>query len=213
MKERFINLDTLVEQTQLLSDMELQSYLAGLSSSERSNFIASNVKDAIQKVDTEKSKKFSTMSQQLTGADNNIVSTAYYLGRTNDLNDLANKVDAVTVEELVTEEINRESNGRQYEINEWSNFNKLETLYILQVIFVGITFICVLLFLRNIGYVSESLFKMLAVVTGLLVVFVIVYRLRYTKVSRDSRYWHKMRFPTHSNPFPIQVKTSPVCIG
>jgi hypothetical protein len=42
MKEPFVSLDTLIDQTQLLSDMELQSYLANLSSSQRTDFVVSN---------------------------------------------------------------------------------------------------------------------------------------------------------------------------
>ena len=212
MKEPFINLDTLIDQTQLLSDMELQAYLASLSSSQKSDFIASNVKDVMDNVQKIKSQKYLDMADQVAGADNNITSAAYYLSRTDDLKNLASDVDKLTIEQLNVADLNKEVIGRQHEINEWSNFNKLDTLFFLQVLFVVLTFVSILLFLKSSGIVSSSLFTLLAVLSGLFAVAVLIFRARYTKVIRDDRYWHKARFPKQHDPFPLETKTGPICL-
>ena len=212
MKEPFVSLDTLIDQTQLLSDMELQSYLANLSSSQRTDFVVSNVRDVMDNVEKTKSQRYVDMADQISGADNNITSAAYYLARTDDLKNLASDVDTLTLEQLNVADLNKEVIGRQYEINEWSNQNKLDTLYFLQLLFVILTFVSMLLFLKTNNIISQSLFALLTTLAGLFAVFVLIFRARYTKVVRDDRYWHKARFPRQHDPFPLQSKTSPVCL-
>ena len=212
MKEPFVSLDTLIDQTQLLSDMELQSYLANLSSSQRTDFVVSNVRDVMDNVEKTKSQRYVDMADQISGADNNITSAAYYLARTDDLKNLASDVDTLTLEQLNVADLNKEVIGRQYEINEWSNQNKLDTLYFLQLLFVILTFVSMLLFLKTNNLISQSLFALLTTLAGLFAVFVLVFRARYTKVVRDDRYWHKARFPRQHDPFPLQVKTGPTCL-
>jgi len=208
MKEPFVDLNSLIDQTTILADMELQAYLASMGKNQKNDFIASNVTDAIDNVKAAKSRRFADMADQVAGADNNITSAEYYLARTSDLLNLTGDVDDVAIKQLSTSDINKDLAGRQYEINEWANFNKLDTLYFLQVLFIVLTFNSFILFLKFNGLVSSSLFAMMAVISGLVAVFALVMRARYTAVMRDSRYWHKARFPKQENPFPTPVTVS-----
>jgi len=202
MKEPFLDVGSLITQTQTLSDMELQSYLASLSSSQQSDFTASNVADAINSVKTVKQQRYNDMADQVTGADNNLTAAAYYVARTQDLKNMAGDIDEVAVKQLITSDVNHDLAGRQYEINEWANFNKLDTLFFMQVLFICLTFIAGLLFLMNNNLVSSSLFTLLAFLTAFLAAFTLITRARNTSVMRDSRYWHKLRFPQQQDPFP-----------
>jgi hypothetical protein len=82
--------------------MELQTYLASLSSSQRSDFTASNVAEAIESVKTVKKNRYNDMADQVAGADNNITAAAYYLASTQDLKDMAGDIDEVAVKQLKT---------------------------------------------------------------------------------------------------------------
>ena len=73
-----MDVGALITQTQTLSDMELQAYLASLSSSQQSDFTASNVADAINSVKTVKQQRYNDMADQVAGADNNLTAAAYY---------------------------------------------------------------------------------------------------------------------------------------
>ncbi|NBO71933.1 hypothetical protein EBV26_15865, partial [bacterium] len=137
MKEAFANVNSLIDQTKLLSDMELQAYLTTLGDSQKNDFIVSNVGETIKAVNESKTAKFNDLIDQVTGADNNIVSSAYYMARTRDLTSLAKDVDDITAKQLAISELNNGVAGRQNEINEWSNFNKLDTLYIMQILFIS----------------------------------------------------------------------------
>jgi hypothetical protein len=208
MKESFTNLQDMIDRTKLLSDMELQAYLSQLSESQRTAFIASQVGDAVNSVKAAKEHKFLDISDQARGADIDVGSAMYYLARTRDLQLLATDADKVTVEQLNVIDVNRDLSVRQHEINEWSNQNKLDTLYFLQLLFVGLCFIAILLFLKLSGIISPSLFSLLTVVTGIIIVVTVIIRARFTYVSRDSRYWHKARFPKQPDTSSAKISTS-----
>jgi hypothetical protein len=206
MKEPFANLDTLIEQTKLLSDMELQSYLVSLGS-DKTTFMSSNVDSTISSVNANKSAKFQDLLDQTTGADNNIVSSAYYLARTKDLNNITKDFDEITSKQLTDTEINGKIAGRQNEINEWENSNKLDTLYIMQILFISLSMAGIFAFLLTKGIISSALFGFLSYSIAAMSVVMIIIRWRYTNVARDTRYWHKARFPRQKGATYI----APVC--
>lgn len=194
MKEPFINIDTLIEQTKLLGDMELQAYLSSLSETDRREFVMENVGETVREVDKNKSSKFNELFDQAIGADNNVVSAEYYVARTRDLNNLAKDVDSLAVKHISVSEINNDLVNRQHEINEWSNSNKLDTLYIIQVLFICLSLVGVFAALFSMGIITKTPF--LAVSAFLLIVFLIVLiiKWRFTSVIRDEQYWNKMKF-------------------
>jgi len=194
MKEPFVNIDTLIEQTKLLGDMELQAYLSSLSEADRREFVMENVGETLREVDKNKSSKFNELFDQAIGADNNVVSAAYYVARTRDLNNLARDVDSLAVKHITVSEVNKDLVNRQNEINEWSNSNKLDTLYVIQVLFVCLSLIGILAALFSMGMITKTPF--LAISMFLLIIFVIVLimKWRFTSVIRDEQYWNKMKF-------------------
>ena len=206
MKEPFVNLGELISQAQLSGDMELQAYLASLSASQQSDFTASNINDAITSVRNVKQQQFSNMADQVTGADNSITSAAYYLARTSDLKNMTDDIDDVASRQLNALDINSNLVERQYEINEWANFNKLDTLYFMQVLFICLSFLSFILFLKSNNYISHYLFTLLSFLAAFVAIFSLITRARYTNVVRDSRYWHKARFPSQPDPFPVASK-------
>jgi hypothetical protein len=206
MKEPFVNVESLIDQTKLLGDMELQAYLSSLNDSQKNEFISSNVGETIKAVDASKASKFNDLIDQLTGADNNIVGAAYYTARTRDLTNLAKDVDGMTMKQLNVVGINTQLSGRQHEINEWSNFNKLDTLYIMQILFVSLSLVAILAFMLSHYLITSTLFAFASFVIAAISVLMLVIRWRYTNVARDGRYWHKARFPREGG-----VAVGPVC--
>lgn len=194
MKEPFINIDTLIEQTKLLGDMELQAYLSSLSESDRREFVMANVGETLREVDKSKSSRFNELFDQAIGADNNVVSAAYYVTRTRDLSTLARGVDDLAVKHINVAQINGDLVNRQNEINEWSNSNKLDTLYVIQLSFVCLSLIGLLAALLSMGIITRTSFLAVSAVLLVLVLIVIIIRWRFTSVIRDEQYWNKMKF-------------------
>jgi hypothetical protein len=97
---------------------------------------------------------------------------------------------------------------RQFEINEWYNYQKLEVLFFLQVFFMSALTMVVIVYLNKTGAVTNALAGLL---TGILLVIVGglgLYRYYYTRRTRDPRLWHRRYFgsaappkrPTKCNP-------------
>jgi len=194
MKEPFVDLDTLIDQTKLLGDMELQAYLASLNDSQKSEFMADNIAETINSVNYHKSSRFTDLIDQATGADNNLTSAAYYLTRTRDLTSFTKDVDDMTVAQLNVKNINKGLAGRQYEINEWANFNKLDTLFFMQVLFISLSLIGISTYFFRNGAITSATYTFIAYAVGLMAILMLIFRWRFTRVKRNHRYWHKERF-------------------
>jgi hypothetical protein len=165
-----------------------------MSAGDKIDYAGDNAMQAMNRIKALKQDRFTYLSEDLKGADNNLTSTAYYITRTNDLKDMANDINSVAAKQLAVSDINAGITHRQGEINEWANNNKLDTLYFLQVLFISLTFISSLMFIKSKGLISSYLLNLCIVLVGAFAAFVLITRARYTNVRRNPRYWNKMRF-------------------
>jgi hypothetical protein len=115
-----------------------------------------------------------------------------------------------TVKYLQFSDINSGLTGRQGEINEWANHNKLDTLFFLQILFITLTFISTVVFLSSNGFISSYLLNLFIVLASFFAVFVLITRARKTSILRDGRYWNKMRFGSQKQP---PIKSDKTCPG
>jgi len=184
----------LVDSTQSLTDLELKGYLASLSPAEQSQVITDGNNTAVANSAANKSANFTAANQAVLSADNSITSAAYYLLRTQNLTSLANDVYKITDKQATETTVNKTLANRQYEINEWSNSNKLDTLYFLQILFITLTFTATLLFLQKNGMIPSYLFSLLSFLAVVFAVIVLIFRWRFTAVKRDGQYWNKQRW-------------------
>ena len=194
MREPFIDVNNLITDLQSLSDLELKAYLGTLSTNQAAAFTSANKDAAVAAVTASKATNYTNASNMLLGADNSVTSAAYYLLRTQDLTNLASDVNEVTTKQVTENTINKQLADRQYEINEWSNSNKLDTLFFLQILFISLTLTAVFLFLMQNGLLPYYLFGLFSFLTVAFAVIVLIYRARFTAVKRDGRYWNKQKW-------------------
>lgn len=84
--------------------------------------------------------------------------------------------------------------SRQIEINEWSYNNKMDTLFVFQILFMAILFISILMGLKTMGMVGGPFVWYCLVIVILIVVMIIINRSMYTNNYRDQRQWNKRHF-------------------
>jgi hypothetical protein len=89
---------------------------------------------------------------------------------------------------------------RQNEINEWEAGNKRDTLFIYQLMLVGLSLTIILAYLMRIGILGSYMFYGLVLIVLVVVIFTIANRAQYTNSIRDRRFWNKRRFPTDTTP-------------
>jgi hypothetical protein len=83
---------------------------------------------------------------------------------------------------------------RQTEINEWTYQNKLETLFVFQLVFIGLSIWALMVFMKNLGLISSTFVVYGVIVLVLLLGLIIFSRLFYTRNRRDARYWNRVHF-------------------
>ena len=91
-------------------------------------------------------------------------------------------------------EYNIELTNRQIEINEWTYNNKMDTVFVFQIIFIALLFVGVIMILNKIGMVGWGFVLYSTIVVGVLVSIIIINRAVYTSSTRDKRHWSKKNF-------------------
>ena len=86
------------------------------------------------------------------------------------------------------------SKKREIEINEWNYHAKMETLFSLQLLFVGLSVAVILSVLAKYGFFS----RLFAIYMGLailaIVILIAIVRQLYTKNIRNKRNWNERQF-------------------
>jgi hypothetical protein len=127
-------------------------------------------------------------------------SANYFKTRSADVDRLTNSI--VSNNERMKNDVafDKDVTKRQFEINEWYNYQKLEVLFFLQVFFMSALTMAIIIYLNKNGTITNSLAGLL---TGVLLVIVIglgMYRYYYTRNIRDPRLWHRRYFGTSTAP-------------
>jgi hypothetical protein len=206
---------------QIALDSQIVSVIGSATQSDRNEFTQQLLQPVIDNIKQTKVTRYSSAMKELIGKRDTITNAFYYLQRTSDMINITTDMNTVATSQAVASDINSSLNKRQSEINEWSNSNKLDTLFFLQVLFLCLTFVSALYFMNYNGIISNYLLNLCLVLTAAVAVYVLISRARYTIVRRNNRYWNKLRYPkldipntntegqcgtTTAAPAPTQVK-------
>jgi hypothetical protein len=118
----------------------------------------------------------------------------FYKSRSSDVDRLTSEISANNQRIVQELERDKDLSKRQFEINEWYNSNKLETLFFLQLFFISILLMVVIIYYQKSGSLSGQMAGLLTAVLGAIVVITGVYRWYYTKNTRDPRLWNRRSF-------------------
>ena len=94
---------------------------------------------------------------------------------------------------------------RQFEINEWYNYNKLETLFYLQLVFMSSMAASIVMYLTKRGTISGGGAMIIYSLLALTVLVVGAYRYFFTNNTRDVKLWHRRYFAS-TPPAPVPAK-------
>ena len=136
------------------------------------------------------SKTFGDMVRS-SNTQNNIY---YYYVRNKDLDNMQkemldrNKYDVGSVTH------DKDVAKRQYQINEWAYNNKLDTLFVLQMILIAAVLLTPLLYLSRQGTVPSSVLTGVGILFAIIIVLTTFVRARYTINDRDQKFWNRRQF-------------------
>jgi len=118
-----------------------------------------------------------------------------YQTRSSDVTKLQEVIQDVNTKYEASIDTNKKLTRRQFEINEWAYNNKLETLFLLQILFITMLILVLCFFLAKNGYISATAASSLSMILFLIVAYVGYRRWDYTKNIRDTRLWSRRSFP------------------
>jgi uncharacterized membrane protein len=194
------NVQSINDITRLVQDVQYTSALKGMTPTERENYFKSQRTDLMNNILSDRESTFQKVSTD--AARNSAIQTSlfYYLQRNRDLKDIGSQFSNVNENSRQTAEYNNQLAKRQNEINEWTFNNKLDTLFVFQLLFIVLLLCSVLVYLQKAGFYNTAL---LGVLSGLLIFIIVVTianRAMYTNNTRDKRYWNRRKFPTKELP-------------
>jgi len=85
--------------------------------------------------------------------------------------------------------------SRQIEINQWSFNNKMDTLFVFQILFISMLCVSILMLFSYQGLIGKPFVWYVFGILLFLDVLIIINRAMYTERIRDKKQWNKVNFP------------------
>ena len=181
-------------------DIQLSQALNALSATDRQRYNETVKSNLLATVKTQHSDNFQRQYTDAVNNANTVKNVFYYYKRNQDLNDIQSSLLEKATKEADNASYDTETSKRQFEINEWTANNKLDTLFVFQLLFIGLTILVPILYLNRIGLVPYSAFYGISFIVLVAIVLTLVVRLTYTWKTRDLRYWNRRRFAKQGGP-------------
>lgn len=124
----------------------------------------------------------------------------FYKSRSADVDRLTDSIEQNNNRIKQSAAMDKDNTKRQFEINEWYNYNKLETLFFLQLFFISVLSATVILYLQKNSTITNTMASLLMILLVVIVGGTGLYRYFYTTRTRDSRLWHRRYFGDASAP-------------
>jgi hypothetical protein len=165
--------------------------------------------EGIKSASTEQhSGAYGTVKDHLIQSSNSNNNNLYYFTRNKDLNHLQQSLEDRVKGEALGARHDAQLAKRQFEVNEWTSGNKLDTLFFFQLLFISLMILAPIFYYHRLGVIPAGAFYGIVALIVLALLLTIIIRARYTEVIRDYRFWNRRRFPTLPAPRP-----APICPG
>jgi hypothetical protein len=166
------------------------------------NFMNANKSQLYNGITSEHSDSFQKVYNSMIESSNSTKNTLYYAVRNKDLDSVQNlmldNVTGLAENAAFDNQVAR----RQFEINEWTNGNKMDTLFFMQLLFIYLTFTVPLLYANKAGFLPSSVFYGIAGLLTFALIMTVVVRAQYTNKIRDAHSWNRRRFNAMGGPPP-----------
>jgi hypothetical protein len=166
---------------------------------EYADYLSQRVGEITDSVLTQKSAAFQKAHVDLGRYMDMEHNANFYQVRNNDVDKLTQGVKTFNESMRGTKDFEKDITKRQFEINEWQNYNKLETLFFLQVFFIAVLAAAIVGYLQKNLFITSSFAGLLLAILVIGVAALGIYRYLYTASTRDTQLWHRRYFKTPEN--------------
>ena len=163
-------------------------------------------KDIITQKDSTFQKVYGNLTQSVKSQESNIM----YNNKNIEISKLNKKTYDTQKKNVDNMNQNKDLLHRTYEMNEWSVNNKKDTLFVYSMLFIILSGLLFITGLWKLKIVSTSLWVFLSIPMIIIFVMTVIYRLQYTNIFRNKRYWNRKIFEGKNVNGKIPV---PLCPG
>jgi len=192
----------------LLQDQELANAIASMSKegggAGLKNYLQQAQDNLYSGITADKDSVLTKAYGDLERASSVHNSLYYYDLRNSDLDSIQSSIYTAQKEDADAILHDRDLAKRQYEINQWTAGNGMDTLFVYQQLLIIVCTVIVLLFLWRQSILSYLMFYGILFVLVCIFVFTIVNRAQYTRFIRDKRFWNRRLFPTYKG-IPLNI--------
>ena len=130
----------------------------------------------------------------LVSTQDSLNNLMYYYSRNNDVNNIQTSILDRATSDAQGSVRDTHMSKRQFEINEWTASNKAETLFMMQLLLIAVTFTIFILFLNRMGVIPTSVFTLITSLVFIAFILTFIIRYQYTNYIRDGRYWNRKNY-------------------
>ena len=185
-----------------MADAALNTAFGQMSATDRATYLAGQASN----LQTQLTGKFAdSFGQSLASTQNtarNFDIMTNYTTQSNNLNTVVADLAGTQGYNLSTAKRNSDTAQRNQEIKEWYYNNKLDTLFIFQLIFISVCALAAIAFFAKMGLISNSVVGILIGVEIVVMILLISNRAIYTDKVRNKRYWNKRIYGVVGSSLP-----------
>ncbi len=183
-------------------DVSLSDALNGMTSAQLKDYKDSNKNDLRTTLTNDMASAFLPSLNTTSSAANNYDILSNYTINSKNLDTTLTDLKSQQSANLNIANRNVATASRFREIKEWYYNNKLDTLFVFQLIFISILLLAVLAYLSKLNIIGMGVVGAMVGILLVVNVLVIANRAIYTDKVRDKRYWSKRAFGIVGSPLP-----------
>ena len=187
---------TAVDNLKTAQEIELQQVITELQSNpdRLSGYISEKRDGLVNNVMGTRSNTFSKIFGDMVRSSNTQNNIYYYYVRNKDLDNIQKEMLERNKYDVGSVIHDKDVAQRQYQINEWAYNNKMDTLFVLQMILIAAVLLTPLLYLSRQGTVPTSVLTGVGILFAIIIVLTTFVRAKYTIYDRDQKFWNRRQF-------------------
>ncbi len=202
--------DNYIQDVLTYQDLEKINFSNGLKEnpSDYSQFVGERLQQIIDESTNYKTSSFVKAHTDLARYMDMEHNANNFKVRNGDVMSLQSEMERNNNALLSSRDADYNNSRRQFEINEYYYYNKLETLFFLQLFFISTLLMAIIVYAQKMGMIAPQFAGFLTLILLAVVLVTGVYRWYYTKNTRDTRLWHRRKF---AEPTSVPVQPSVKC--
>ena len=183
-------------------DAALNTAFGQMSATDRTTYLAGQASTLQTTLTGQFADSFGQSLSNTQNTARNFDVMTNYTTQSKNLNTVVSDLAGTQDSNLSTAKRNSDTAQRNQEIKEWYYNNKLDTLFVFQLMFISLCILAAIAFAAKMGFISNTLVGILIGFEVVIMILLISNRAIYTDKVRNKRYWNKRIYGVVGSPLP-----------